>query len=770
MKVRDLAKKFKMQGKDLLSLLEKDIGIKGKNTVSVLSDKEIEKVDQYMKKTIKKKTEKKETKAKTAKKAATTKTKVVKEPKAKATKKTVTTKAKPKKETKAKPVKETKKTATTKAKPKKEAKVKPVAKKTEDTKARPTKATKKTVPAKTKQPPATKITEKQATPAVKKVAQEPKKTAADTLSQKKVVAPSAKKSVQLEGIENIKALSEKIKMPVNEIIKYFFTRGIPCTINQCPGKENIKQLCEHIGLDIEFYTPTAEKEPEEIKERTLIPRVPVVTIMGHVDHGKTTILDTIRKSRVAEKEFGKITQRIGAYKFNTPKGSIVFLDTPGHEAFTAMRARGAMITDIVILVVAADEGIKPQTIEAINHAKSANVPIIVALNKIDKPNINIDKIKKQLAEHQLLSEDWGGDTIFVNVSGLTGEGINSLIDMTILLGEMLELKATIEGEAEGVVIESHIDKSKGSIMNVLIRNGVLKTGDHFIAGEVKGKVRAIMDDWGERVEQAGPSTPVEILGGEGVATPGEIFKVVASEKIAREIIDKQKRSVASKDTVDRKITLENLYTEIQKGEVKEFKLILKTDFSGTVEAIKNIIEKMPTSEIKIDVIHSEVGAISESDILLASASNAVVLGFNVPVLQKAEELAKNEKVEVRTYRVVYELADEIRRAIEGMLEPEEKEILSGQALVKKVFRLSDNTAVAGCLVVDGVILRNSLAKVVRSGSVIHQGAMSSLKRFKENVREVKKNTECGIGVEKFDDLQEGDVIQSYTKTLVPRKI
>ncbi|MCM8820788.1 MAG: translation initiation factor IF-2 [Candidatus Omnitrophica bacterium] len=726
MKVRDLAKKFKMQGKDFIALLEKNVGIKGKKTVSALSDEEIEKIDRYIENKLKEMKEKEEGEKKGTKK----KKKKGKIPE-KSEKKVVS-----KEKKKEPPVKKT-------TKPKKE---KPTPKP-------------KTVSAKTKGKTIkeTVIEPSEASPVVTEV-------------KEQTVTLPVREKVILEGTENIRQLAEKLKTSANEIIKYFLTRGIMVNINQCPGKENIKNLCEYLGLEAEFYIPAVEEKPVETKEKLLVPRAPVVTIMGHVDHGKTTILDTIRKSRIAEKEYGQITQKIGAYKFNTPKGSIVFLDTPGHEAFTAMRARGAMITDIVILVVAADEGIKPQTIEAINHARSANVPIIVAINKIDKPNINLDKVKKQLAEHKLTPEEWGGDTIFVNVSGLTGQGIEELIDMIILLGEMLELKASPEGEAEGVVIESYIDKTKGPIINILIRKGTLKTGEYFVAGNVKGKVRAIIDDWGRRLESAGPSTPVEILGGEGVATPGEIFKVVESEKVAREIIEKMNKTTTGKEVVMRKITLENLYKEIQKGELKELKLILKTDYVGTIEAIKNIIEKIPTNEVKIDIIHSETGAISESDVLLASASNAIILGFNVPVLQKAEELAKSEGVEVRTYRIIYELADEIRKAVEGMLEPEEKEVLSGQALVKKVFHLSDNTSVAGCLVVNGVVVKNSIAKVVRSGSVIHQGAITSLKRFKENVKEVKQNTECGIGIEKFVDFQEGDIIQSYIKTKVAKKI
>jgi len=727
MKVSDLAKKFKMQGKDFLILLEKNVGIKGKKTVSALSDEEIEKIDRYIEGKLKEMKEKK-TEEKTEKR--------------------VVKKAKETEKPSKKVVSEEKKKERAPRKTRKAKKEK----KTEKVKSRPIKT-------------------KEKGPVVKKPVAETKEvpeTPAEV--QRKTVVQPVKEKVFLIGTENIKQLAEKLKQPPGEIIKYFFSRGIMLNINQCPGKENIKNLCESLGLEAVFYVPAPEEKPVEKKERVLIPRAPVVTIMGHVDHGKTTILDTIRKSRIAEKEYGQITQKIGAYKLNTPKGSIVFLDTPGHEAFTAMRARGAMITDIVVLVVAADEGVKPQTVEAISHAKSANVPIIVAINKIDKPNVNPDKVKKQLAEHKLIPEEWGGDTIFVNVSGLTGQGIDELIEMIILLGEMYELKAYPEGEAEGVVIESYIDKTKGPIVNVLIRNGTLKTGDYFVTGTVKGKVRAIIDDWGRRVESAGPSTPVEILGGEGVATPGESFKVVESEKVAREIIEAKTKKIAAKEATPRKLTLENLYTEIQKGELKELKLILKTDYAGTIEAIKNIIEKIPTNEVKIDIIHSETGAISESDILLASASNAIVLGFNVPVLQKAEELARNEGVEVRTYRLIYELADDIRKAVEGMLEPEEKDVLSGQALVKKVFHLSNNTSVAGCLVVNGVIVKNSIAKVVRNGTVIHEGILYSLKRFKENVKEVKQNNECGIGIEKFVDFQEGDIIQSYIRTKVARKI
>jgi len=546
-------------------------------------------------------------------------------------------------------------------------------------------------------------------------------------------------------------------------------------INQSPGKENIKKVCESFGFTAEFQKPEKEeakvKIPQEEKGKVLVPRAPVVTIMGHVDHGKTTILDTIRKSRIVDKEYGQITQKIGAYKLDVgEKGAIVFLDTPGHESFTAMRARGTLFTDIVVLVVAADEGLKPQTVEAINHAKSANVPIIVAVNKIDKPNINLDKVRKQLSEYQLVPEEWGGDTIFINVSGLTGAGIKELLEMLVLMGEMLELKASKEGEAEGVVIESFVDRAKGPIINALIRKGTLKTGDPFIAGNVRGKVRAIIDDWNRKIDTAGPSTPVEILGADGVAVPGEKFIAVKSERMARQISEEKTAERGQKETGIKKITLEDLYNEIQKGEIKELKLILKTDYAGTIEAVKDVISKIPSTEVIISIIHFETGAISESDVLLASASNAVVVGFNVPVTQKTEEIAKNEGVEIRTYKIIYELSDDIRKAVEGMLEPEEKESLSGQASVRKVFRLSDKSTIAGCLVVDGKIIRNSIGKVIRAGKIIFEGTISNLKRFKETVKEVKQNTECGIEITNFTDFQEGDIIQSYVKTITVKKL
>lgn len=529
-------------------------------------------------------------------------------------------------------------------------------------------------------------------------------------------------------------------------------------------KNSLSGLKEEEALKIENYI----KESKE--KRNLQKRAPVVTIMGHVDHGKTTILDAIRKSRITAKEYGQITQKIGAYKVTLPQGSIVFIDTPGHEAFTAMRARGAKVTDIVVLVVAADEGVKPQTLEAIDHAKSANVPIIVAINKIDKPNINPEKIKKDLSEYGLVPEEWGGDTIYVNVSGLTGQGLDELLEMILLLGEMMELKADPNKPAKGTIIESQLHKSKGPLLTVLVQEGTLHLGDIFVAGETWGKVRAMVDDWGKRIEKAEPSTPVEILGSNEVVPPGTKFEVVSSEKEAKEICERIKEEKKKAVSTVKKLTLEDLYRELKKGEIKELKIVLKTDYIGSIEAIRNAIEKIPTEEVKISFIHSATGPITESDILLASASNGIVIGFNVPLAPKAEEVAKREGVEVKIYRVIYELVDEIKRAIEGMLEPEEKENILGQAVVKKVFKFSKKLVVAGCLVVDGKVVRDSNVRIIRDGKVIFEGILTSLKRFKDPVKEVSSNTECGIAIENFTDFKEGDIIQSYTIVKVPRKL
>ena len=568
------------------------------------------------------------------------------------------------------------------------------------------------------------------------------------------------------GIKGKRTLSIITEEEIRKVEEYF-QKEKKIEKEKIEEKELIEEKkLEEKKLKEKKILPPLEKK-EEVK---LVPRAPVVTIMGHVDHGKTTILDKIRNSRIAEKEVGQITQRIGAYKVNLPEGSIVFLDTPGHEAFTAMRAMGAKVTDIVVLVVAADEGVKPQTIEALNHAKSANVPIIVAINKIDKPNTNPEKVKQQLSEYGLIPEEWGGDTIYVNVSGLTGQGIKELLEMILLLGEIKELKANINCKAEGTVIESSIDKFRGAVVTVIIENGILRVGDPFVMGNTYGRVRAMIDDWGRKLNEAGPSTPVEILGAHDIVAPGAKFRVVNSEKEAKELIEKMQKEKSVKVLPVKRLSLQDLYNEIKIGEIKELNIVLKTDFYNSIDAIKNVINKIPQNEIKIDIIHSGTGPISESDVLLASASNGIILGFKVPIEPKAKELAKRENVEIRNYEIIYDIVNDLIKAIEGLLEPELKEEILGQALVKKVFKLSKNIVVAGCLVVDGKVIRNSKARIIRDGKVIFEGILSSLKRFKENVNEVSFNNECGIGIENFNDFREGDIIQSYTLLEVPKKL
>ena len=606
----------------------------------------------------------------------------------------------------------------------------------------------------------------------KRVAPKPEKRVApkpEKVSERKL----PKKKIKVTGTETVGQIASKLEIPAAEVIKAMLLHKIVAVVNQSIGIANIKTVCDGLGVSLEViesarsYSDVKEEIlPEELKHRA-----PVVTIMGHVDHGKTAILDAIRKSSIAKSEHGEITQQIGAYKVSIPEGEIVFLDTPGHEAFSKMRAHGAQITDIVVLVIAADEGVKNQTVEAIGHARSAGVPIIVAINKIDKPNLNLDSIKQQLAEYKLIPEAWGGDTIFVNVSALKGEGIHELLEMILLTAEMMELKASPNPLAEGVIIESEIDKTRGPALTVLIQNGTLKIGDVFVAGTSWGKVRTLLNDWGERVYCAKPSTPVKVLGANEIANPGEKFSVLLSEKKARERAAQCKEKEKSAGYVPvKKLTLEDISNELKKGLSKELNIVLKTDCIGSIQAIKSSINKIGNEEVKISVLLSGTGPITKPDILLASASEAIVIGFNVSCDAKTQELIKTEGVDVRMYQIIYELLDDIKKAAEGILEPIEEEVLNGHAIVKKVFNLSKNLVAAGCQVVEGKIIRGSISKVVRAGNVVHEGTISSLKRVKEQVKEVRANMECGIGIDTLKDIQEGDIIQSFTKTKSPRKL
>ena len=515
----------------------------------------------------------------------------------------------------------------------------------------------------------------------------------------------------------------------------------------------------HIGNSSE------EDEAEDLK-----PRPPIVTVMGHVDHGKTSLLDSIRNTRVTDREAGGITQHIGASEVTVNGKKVVFLDTPGHEAFTEMRSRGAKVTDIAILVVAADDGIMPQTVEAINHSKAAGVPIIIAINKIDKPSANIERVRQELSEKGLLVEEWGGDVIDVPVSAKTGENIDTLLEMVLLVAEMEELKANPDRNAVGTVIESNLDKGRGPVATVIISNGTLKVGDPIVAGSSYGKVRAMINDKGKRIKKAPPSTPVEILGLNEVPNAGDQFVVLASDKAARTIAEKRKEKIRDEQMkASSKISLEDLFEKMQHGELKELNIIVKADVQGSVEAVRQSIEKLTNEEVSVRVIHGGVGAITESDIMLASASNAIVIGFNVRPSTGANTLVEREKVDMRTYRIIYEAIEDIEKAMKGMLDPEYVEEELGKAEIRLPFKVPNAGMVAGSYVISGKILRNAKARLVRDGIVVYDGTIDSLRRFKDDVKEVATGYECGIGLTNFNDIKEGDIIEAYVIKEVERK-
>ncbi|HBM75808.1 MAG TPA: translation initiation factor IF-2 [Clostridiaceae bacterium] len=575
-----------------------------------------------------------------------------------------------------------------------------------------------------------------------------------------------------DGI-TVKELSEKLGKQVSEVIKKLIMMGIMANINHELDFDTAEKIAKEYKITVKKEEPKSIEEtiiddaPD--KKDDLVPRPPVVTIMGHVDHGKTSLLDIIRKSHITLTEAGGITQHIGAYTVNIKGNKITFFDTPGHEAFTSMRARGAQATDISVLVVAADDGVMPQTIEAINHSKAANVPIIVAINKIDKPNANVDRVKQELAEQGLVAEDWGGDTICVLVSAKTGEGIDNLLEMILLVAEMSELKANPNRLANGVVIESKLDKGRGPVATVLIKNGTLKVGDHIVAGVTYGKVRAMFDDKGKSVRSAGPSIPVEVLGFSEIPDAGDIMNAVKSEKGAKQIAEK--RIAANRDRMindPHRVTLENLFDQIEEGEIKELNIIIKGDVQGSVEALEQSLEKLSNENVKVKVIHGGVGAITEYDVMLASASNAVIIGFNVRPDTKSRLLAEKEKVDIKTYRIIYEVIDDVEAAMKGMLEPEFKEVVRGRAEVRAIFKVSSIGTIAGCYVTEGKINRSNNIRVIRDGIVINEGKLASLKRFKDDVKEVSQGYECGLNVEKFNDIKEGDVIESFEMEQVER--
>ncbi|GAA1376792.1 translation initiation factor IF-2 [Peribacillus frigoritolerans] len=569
-------------------------------------------------------------------------------------------------------------------------------------------------------------------------------------------------------------LGKKLHREPSEIIKKLFMLGVMATINQTLDKDAIELICAEYGVvaeeEIRVDLTDLESLVTEDASEDLIERPAVVTIMGHVDHGKTTLLDSIRHTKVTEGEAGGITQHIGAYQVKVNDKKITFLDTPGHAAFTTMRARGAQVTDITILVVAADDGVMPQTIEAINHAKAAEVPIIVAVNKMDKEAANPDRVMQELTEHGLVSEAWGGDTIFVPISAKNGEGIDSLLEMILLVSEVEEYKANPSRKANGTVIEARLDKGRGSVATLLVQNGTLKIGDPIVIGNTFGRVRAMVNDLGRRVKDAGPSTPVEITGLNEVPQAGDRFIVFEDEKTARQVGEvRAQRQLASQRNEKSRVTLDTLFEQMKEGEIKELNIILKADVQGSAEAVAASLNKIEVEGAKVKIIHIGVGAITESDIILATASNAIVIGFNVRPDVNAKRAAESENVDVRLHRIIYKAIEEIESAMKGMLDPEFEEKIIGQAEVRTTFKVSKVGTIAGSYVTEGKITRDSGIRLIREGVVIYEGEIDALKRFKDDVKEVATNYECGITIKNYNDLKEGDVIEAYVMEEIERK-
>ena len=576
------------------------------------------------------------------------------------------------------------------------------------------------------------------------------------------------KSIEINKLPNLKELSFHLKVPLSELMQKIINYGTISSIDKEIPVNVLQKIIQEYGFQIKYSEKLKDKLDFHKKDKItkLIPRPPIITIIGHVDHGKTTLLDVIRKTNVTKEELGGITQSIGAYQVNINNKKIVFIDTPGHEAFTTMRARGVKATDIAILVIAADDGVMPQTIEAINHAKAANVPIIVALNKIDKPNANPEKVKKDLSKHDLVSEEWGGETLMVEISALQNKGIRELLEAISLQAEMLELKANPKIPARGLIIETKLDKRRGIVASVLIRDGSLKVGDYFIAGLTYGKIRNLIDDKGKSIKEAGPSTPVEIIGFSKLPQAGDYFQIVPDEKFAKIIIEERENEKRSKIMEESsKVSLEKLFLEMKEGKIDKLNIILKTDTQGSLDALEEALKKIKVGsqdkEIKIDIIHSGVGNITETDIMLASASEAIIVGFNIRPDSNVQKIAKNEKVEIRLYRIIYDLIDDIKSALQGYLKPKIKERICGQAEVREIFKVPKVGIVAGSYVLNGKIAKKDRVRVIRDGKLIYEGKVASLKRFKEDVKEVNAGFECGISIENFNDIKLKDIIEFY---------
>ncbi len=567
-----------------------------------------------------------------------------------------------------------------------------------------------------------------------------------------------------EGI-TVKELSEKMGVKASLVIKKLVERKIFATINQALDAKTAEDLARAFGAKttkISFEEESVQKVEKGEVEKDLQKRPPVVTVMGHVDHGKTSLLDAIRSTTVAAREAGGITQHIGAYHVQHNDHTIVFIDTPGHEAFTRMRARGAKVTDVVVLVVAADDGVMPQTLEAIDHARAAEVPIIVAINKIDRPDSNPDRVKQQLADRNLLAEDWGGDVVMVPVSAVTGDGLELLLEMIVLVSDIQDLRANPDRPALGTVLEAELDRGRGPVATVLVRNGTLRVGDHFICGAVFGRVRAMFDDRGQQTKAAGPSMPVEVIGLDGLPEVGDTYQVVTDTVKAKQIViyreSKAREQAMAKGA---RLTLDKLHEQLREGQTKELNVILKADVGGSAEVVADALQKLSTDKIKVRVISTGVGAITERDVLLATASNAIIVGFNVRPERSATALAEQEKIDIRLHTIIYELSDEIKKAMSGLLEPVFREVFKGRAEVLETFRVTKVGTIAGCLVREGAISRDSEIRLLRDNVVVHTGRIGSLKRFKDDASEVKSGLECGIGIEHFNDVKPGDVIEAF---------
>ncbi len=587
----------------------------------------------------------------------------------------------------------------------------------------------------------------------------------------KRAAKIAEKKTRVTLPVTVRGLAEILGIKPPELISKLMSFGVMATINQSIDAETVEIIGHDYGKELDIVKGKPElKEPAVEGEAELVPRAPVVTFMGHIDHGKTSLLDAIRESRIVARESGGITQHIGAYEIELDKGKVTFLDTPGHETFTSMRARGANITDIAVLVVAADDGVMPQTREAIDHARAAKVPIVVAINKIDKANASVDKVKRQLIEMELIPEDYGGQTICCEVSATTKQGLDHMLEMILLQSEMMELKANRETGARAVVIEAKMDRGRGPVATVLMKSGTLRVGAPVVCGLYFGKVKALFDYLGNRITEAGPAKPVEVLGLNGVPPPGDELRVVDSEKEARKITKLLRLKEGEEETMGEKMTLEQLFSKIEAGKAKELKLIAKGDVQGSVEALCDSLKKLSTDKVSVNIIHCAVSDINENDVMLASASDAVVIGFHTRIDLKAKELSRREQVEIKLYDVIYEVIDDVRKAMEGLLEPAIKETILGRAEVKQLFRASKGDCVAGSLVLEGKVVGNARARIIRGEKIIHEGAITSLRRFKDQVKEVKSGLECGVRIGDIEDIQEGDIIEVFKMEKVAQKL